>query len=119
MLIFFMDKKTKNPLNLKAITEIEALQGIFRSTLAYNKDCLMCHFRMLKGAKIPLHDHVNTQIGYVISGKIKFLTEKSEFIAQSGDSYVFDSYEKHGAEILEDTIALEVFIPIRPEYIPK
>lgn len=114
-----MEKKTNNPINLRDISEIEALQGIFRSTLSYNKDGLLCHFRMLKGAKIPLHDHVNTQIGYVISGKIRFLTDGADFIASSGDSYVFNSYEKHGAEILEDTLAIEVFIPIRPEYIPK
>ncbi|GAI63798.1 unnamed protein product, partial [marine sediment metagenome] len=32
------------------------------------------------------------------------------------DSYVFDSNEKHGAIILEDTDVIDVFSPAREDY---
>lgn len=115
-----MSKKnrTKNPINLNDIKEIKALEGIYRKTLAFNHDAMLCHFKMLKGSKIQLHNHINAQVGYVLSGKVKFLTEKSDFIVTTGDSYIFDANEKHGAVILEDAIVIEVFTPVRPEYKP-
>jgi quercetin dioxygenase-like cupin family protein len=113
--------KTKNPVNLKDITPFKALPGIYRQTLAYNKQAMLCLFELKKDADIPLHNHSNVQIGYVISGKIKFLSEvkENEFIAATGDSYVFEAEEKHGAKVLEDSTVIEVFHPFRPEYEPK
>jgi quercetin dioxygenase-like cupin family protein len=113
------DIKTSNPINLKDVKEVEAIKGIYRSTLAYNKDAMLCHFRMLKGAQIPLHNHPNVQIGFVVKGSLKFFKEKGDFIAKTGDSYVFDANEKHGAEVLEDCFVVELFTPYRPEYISK
>ncbi len=112
--------RTKNPINLDDVEEIEAMEGIFRTTLAYNRDVMLCNFKLDKGAIIPLHNHPNVQVGFVITGKIKFLKENSEsFTASRGDSYIFDSNESHGAEVLEDTVVIEVFSPTRNEYKPK
>ena len=112
--------RTKNPINLDDVEEIEALKGVFLTTLAYNSDVMLCNFKLNKGAIIPLHNHPNVQVGFVFSGKIKFLKEKSEFfIASTGDSYIFDSDEFHGAEVLENTVVIEVFSPSRNEYKPK
>jgi quercetin dioxygenase-like cupin family protein len=76
---------------------------------------------MEKDSEIPLHNHSNVQIGYVLSGKIRFLSEdkEHEFTAAKGDSYVFEAEELHGAKVLEDTELIEVFYPYRPEYEPR
>ena len=113
--------KTPNPVNVKDITPFEALPGIFRKTLAYNQDVMLCFFRLEKDSDIPPHNHENVQIGYVISGKIQFISEQKdhEFIAASGDSYVFEEEEMHGAKVLEDSEVIEVFYPYRPEYEPR
>ena len=36
---------------------VENPPGILRTTLAYNAQMMLCHFKMKKGTKIPLHDH--------------------------------------------------------------
>jgi len=108
---------TRNPININSVEEKEMIKGIFRSTLAYSKNAMLCHFKLLKNSKIPLHDHPNIQIGYVINGKIQFITENSEFTASIGDSYVFKANEKHGADVKEDSQIIEVFTPYREEYI--
>ncbi|MCP4762316.1 MAG: cupin domain-containing protein [archaeon] len=110
---------TKNPIQQNDIAEVEALKGIFRKTLAFNPDAMLCHFRMNKGAKVPLHNHIFVQIGYILSGKVRFFTENSEFVVKEGDSYVFGANEKHGADLLENSSLLEVFTPCRPEYKPE
>ncbi len=102
--------------NKNEVQPIKALEGIYRRTLIYNDDMMLCLFILKKGAEIPLHIHKETQIGYIISGKVKFFTEDSEFIAKEGDSYVFNSNEKHGASILEDAEVIDVFNPSRDDY---
>ncbi|OLS15269.1 MAG: cupin [Promethearchaeota archaeon CR_4] len=102
--------------NTKNISPVENPPGIYRRTLTWNDELMLCHFDMKKGAKIPLHNHRASQNGYVISGKIRFLTENEPFTVRPGDAYNFGSNEKHGAEILEDSIVVETFSPSRPEY---
>lgn len=107
----------KGPVNKDNIQQVKALDGIYRKTLAYNNNVMLCFFDLEKGAEIPLHDHEAHQIGYVVSGKLQFITEtRGDFIAQEGDSYVFDSWEKHGAKILETAEVIEVFCPTRDDY---
>jgi len=106
-----------NPINKNNAQSIKALEGIYRKTLVYNETVMLCHFKLEKDAEIPLHNHEAHQIGYVLKGKIKFFTETGEFIAEEGDSYIFNSFEKHGAKLLELTEVIEMFSPTREDYI--
>ena len=106
----------KNLVSKNSVDSVENINGVYRKTLAYNKNMMLCHFNLIKDSQIPLHSHEEHQIGYVLKGKLKFVTENGEFIAREGDSYVFDSNEKHGAIILEDTDVIDVFSPAREDY---
>ena len=92
--------------------------GVVRKTLAYNDEAMLCHFELKKGARIPLHNHRASQIGYVIQGRARFLADKpeDEFEAGPGDAYVFDAFVRHGTQALEDTEYVETFVPTREEY---
>ncbi|MFX0047359.1 MAG: cupin domain-containing protein [Candidatus Hermodarchaeota archaeon] len=106
----------KNTVNKSSVNSTEALPGIFRKTLIYNENMMLCYFFLEENSKVPLHSHKEHQIGYVIRGKLHFFTENEEFVAQEGDSYVFESNEKHGAKILEDSEVIDVFSPSREDY---
>ena len=98
------------------VQTIKVFEGVYRKTLLYNKQLMLCYFTLEKNANIPLHTHKEHQIGYVIKGKLRFITEEREFIAKEGDSYIFDSNEKHGAIVLEDSEVIDVFNPAREDY---
>ncbi|MFX1414296.1 MAG: cupin domain-containing protein [Promethearchaeota archaeon] len=100
----------------ESVEFIKALDGIFRKTLAYNDHLMLCYFTLHKGSEVPIHSHKEHQVGYVLRGKLKFMTENGNFIAKEGDSYIFNSYEKHGAIILEDSNVIDVFNPPREDY---
>lgn len=103
--------------NKKDLPAVENPPGIFRKTLEYTDDAMVCHFDMKKGAKVPLHNHHAAQLGYVISGRVRFILENNaHFIAEAGCSYSFDRFEYHGAEVLEDSEVMECFSPAREEY---
>ena len=101
--------------NLEQGNHIEMLPGVTRTTLAFNDQAMLCHFNLKKGAKIPLHDHPPAQIGFIISGRMRFLGA-NEFEVGAGDSYVIDPSVQHGGEALEDSVFVEVFTPSRDEY---
>ena len=96
---------------------VEMLDGIFRTTMCFNNQSMLCHFSFKKGSSIPLHNHIAVQNGYVIKGKVRFLYKEGSFIVEQGDGYIFDSEEYHGSEVLEDSEVIECFTPMRPEYI--
>lgn len=105
----------------KPVTQAKPIEnppGVVRKTLAYNDEAMLCHFMLAKGARIPLHSHRASQIGYVVSGRARFLAENpaDEFEVGAGDSYVFDAFQKHGAVALEPTEYIETFVPVRDEY---
>jgi quercetin dioxygenase-like cupin family protein len=108
-----MYQKKMNKLD---IHPIELLKGVYRRTLVYNNNLMLCHFTLEKNAEIPIHSHKEHQTGYVLKGKLRFLTEHRDFICGEGDSYIFDSNEKHGAVILEDSEVIDVFNPVREDY---
>ena len=107
---------TKYNVNKDDVPTIDDLKGIYRKTLIYNDSVMLCHFILEKNAKIPIHSHKEHQIGYVIKGKIKFMTDDQEFIVKEGTSYIFDSNEKHGALILENAEIIDIFNPAREDY---
>jgi quercetin dioxygenase-like cupin family protein len=104
--------------NLRELAGKENPPGILRTTLSYNQQSMLCHFRMSKGARVPLHNHAAVQNGYVVRGRVRFLQKDGgSFEAPAHTSYVFDPWEEHGAEVLEDSEVIECFTPTRPEYL--
>ena len=94
------------------------LEGIEQKTLVYGDKTLMTEFRLKKGATLPRHHHPHEQAGYLVSGKIRLYMDGKTLDCASGDSWCIAGNAEHGAEIIEDAIAVEVFAPVRTEYIP-
>ena len=107
---------SKKPVSKNSVNAVEMLPGIYRKTLVYNNNMMLCYFSLNKNSNVPLHSHKEHQIGYVITGKLRFETEKGTITVGAGDSYVFESNEKHGATILEDSEVIDVFSPSRDDY---
>ena len=105
-------------MNIEEAKGVENPPGVTRKTLSYNDDAMLCHFFLKAGAVIRLHSHAPTQIGYVVSGRARFLaaTEDDAFEVAAGDSYVFGPNVKHETEAIEDTVYIEVFSPSRDEF---
>jgi quercetin dioxygenase-like cupin family protein len=95
----------------------KVLDGIEIKTLVYGEKMLLSEFRMKKGSALPMHAHPQEQTGRLIRGRILLSIggEKSEM--KPGDCWCVPGRTEHGAEILEDSIAIEVFSPVREDYL--
>ncbi len=99
---------------------VEIRPGIFRSTLVYNAENMLCHFFEKAGARVDLHTHYAVQSGYVLRGRLMFFdAEGNEHILLPGQGYLFGSNEPHGSVALEESEIIETFTPGRPEYLDK
>ena len=95
----------------------QALPGIKMKTLVYGEKTLFTEFRMERNSKLPRHAHVHEQTGYLVKGRVKLTIGHETFEANPGDSWCIPGNVEHGAEILEESIAIEVFSPVREEYL--
>jgi quercetin dioxygenase-like cupin family protein len=101
----------------KDVTPVEMLPGIVRKTLSYSDSMLVCEVRLAKGAVLPSHHHVHEQSSNIISGSVRYTVGEEEHIVGAGDSVMLGSDMPHAVEALEDTLVIDIFSPVRPEYI--
>ena len=94
------------------------IQGIDMKTLVHGQKTLMTEFRLKKGSILPRHAHPHEQTGYLVSGKIRLHIEDQSFECAPGDSWCVPGDTEHAADIIEDAVAIEVFSPVREDYLP-
>lgn len=97
---------------------VDALPGIRRRTLSYGALTLMTEFRLQAGSPLPVHDHPQEQTGYLVSGRLRLTIGAETREVGPGDSWSVPGGVPHGAEVLEDAVAIEVFSPVREDYLP-
>ena len=96
-----------------------ALPGIDRRTLVHGAATLMTEFRMERGAVLPRHAHPHEQTGYLVRGRLRLTVGADAFEALPGASWTIPGGVEHGADVLEDSLAVEVFSPVREDYLPR
>lgn len=95
---------------------VQALPGIVRRTLIEGKSMMICEFTLEMGAQIPTHAHLQEQVGYLVSGKIRVIVDGRGFELNPGDCYCVLSNVPHSAEILARSVAVDTFSPPREDY---
>ena len=103
---------TKNEDNLRT-----AFKGVTYRTLVYGEKTSLGEFYLTKGTIIPNHSHPHEQTGYFISGKAVFIIDGERHDANPGDSWSIHGNVEHGVEVIEDSVVIEVFSPVREDYL--
>ena len=70
-----------------------------------------------RGCLVPMHTHPSEQMTYVLQGSLKFLVGGEDIIVREGEVLHIPSGVEHQSEALEDTFELEVFSPIRQDWL--
>ena len=91
--------------------------GVDFKTLVHGKNTSLHEFKLSKGSIILKHSHIHEQTGYIISGKLKFVVNDIESFSAPGDSWCIPGNVDHEVHVLEDSVIIEVFSPVRQEYL--
>jgi quercetin dioxygenase-like cupin family protein len=97
---------------------LQAVPGVSRKTLAHGANTLCTEFRLEGGHLLPMNSHPQEQTGYLISGAMALTIGDETFAVGPGDSWCVPGDVLHGAEIISDSVAIEVFAPVRADYLP-
>lgn len=96
----------------------ELIHGISISTLVYGNATLMARFRLDAGVDLPMHRHPHEQTGYLVSGRMTMTIAGKAHEFGPGDSWCIPADVEHGAAVHETCLAIEVFSPVREDYLP-
>jgi quercetin dioxygenase-like cupin family protein len=96
----------------------ELLPGVRLKSMVHGRHTHLTEVRFVAGAVVPEHSHPHEQTGYLVAGSLRFFGPEGETVVAPGDCWTFPSEVPHGAEALEDSVVIEVFSPIREDYLP-
>ena len=78
---------------------------------------MLAQIYLKRGALVPMHQHESEQMTYVLQGALRFLVAGEEIIVREGEVLHIPSHTPHQAEALDDTFELDVFSPLRTDWL--
>ena len=76
-------------------------------------------FELKQGGVVPSHAHPNEQVSIILSGALLFRIDGRETIVKAGEVMQIPGNVAHEVEVLEDTLAIDVFNPVRQDWIDR
>ena len=81
---------------------------------------MLAHVYLAKGSVVPMHQHENEQLTYILEGGLRFWIEREDadpIEVHAGQVLAIPSNVPHKAEALEDTLDVDVFSPPRQDWL--
>jgi quercetin dioxygenase-like cupin family protein len=78
---------------------------------------MLAQIYLKRGALVPMHTHESEQMTYILQGALKCLVGGEELLVREGEVLHIPSGTPHQAEALEDTFELDVFSPVREDWV--
>lgn len=91
--------------------------GVSRKILGFDNQIMMVKVKFEKGAVGNAHQHFHTQSTLCASGKFEFHIEGEKSIIEAGDGVYIAPNLVHGALCLEAGILIDVFSPVREDFL--
>ena len=91
--------------------------GMKRKIMAWDENLMMVKVAFEKGAIGTLHQHPHSQISHVESGKFEVQIDGQRKQLGSGDAFYIPSNAVHGAICLEAGVLIDIFSPMREDFL--
>lgn len=92
-------------------------ENAWRKVLAHLPEQMVVEVRFDTGAVGAIHQHPHTQTTYVKSGEFVFTIDNQEFPVGEGDTLCFASGEWHGCVCKKQGVLIDVFTPMREDFL--
>ena len=100
---------------------LEAVNSSLSRKLVWGENIMVAHVHLKKGSIVPLHHHLSEQVTQVVTGCLRLWVgdagAEKQVDIKPGDVLVIPSMVPHRAEALEDTLDVDVFSPIRADWL--
>jgi len=99
--------------------EKEELSSTIGRKIITGDKAMVAQVFLAKGAVVPEHHHESEQITYILEGALEFQLEGKTVVVGAGQVLRIPSHVPHSAVALEDTLDLDIFSPIRHDWLTK
>jgi quercetin dioxygenase-like cupin family protein len=99
--------------------ELETMSDLISRKVISGEKAMVAQVFLKKDAVVPEHHHESEQITYILEGALKFELEGREVVVHKGEVLHIPSNVPHRAVALEDTLDLDIFAPIRKDWLTK
>ncbi|MGE0439270.1 MAG: cupin domain-containing protein [Gemmatimonadales bacterium] len=97
----------------------EAVTAQLGRKIITGEHVMAAHVWLEKGTVVPLHSHEAEQLSFTFSGALKFIIGGETIVVGPGQLLVIPSKVPHEAVALEDTYEMDVFSPIRHDWLAR
>jgi len=98
---------------------LEVMSEVISRKVISGEKAMVAQVFLKKDAVVPEHRHESEQLTYILEGALKFELEGKEVIVAKGEVLHIPSNVPHRAVALEDTLDLDIFSPIRKDWLKK
>lgn len=104
-------------INLEDINSKEILPG-FTSRMIHTEKMTLAYWDIVAGSILPEHQHSHEQVAaQVIKGEFELTLEGETRVMKPGDVAVIPSNAVHSGRAITDCQLLDVFSPVREDYL--
>ncbi len=96
-----------------------AAEGITRQIMGFDTNMMMVKVKFKKGAIGYEHQHFHSQSSYIASGKFEVIINGEKKVLNPGDGFYVEPYTLHGARCLDEGVLIDVFSPMREDFLIK
>jgi quercetin dioxygenase-like cupin family protein len=96
---------------------VEVLSDKISRQYVMGGQTMLVKWTFKKGAVVPLHFHPNEQVTWITEGAAQVKSQGKTFIVKAGDVIIFPPFAPHEFVMLEDTIDIDFFTPVRMDWI--
>jgi quercetin dioxygenase-like cupin family protein len=96
---------------------VEELTPLLGRQLLNTETMTIGRISLAAGAVVPSHHHVHEQVANVLEGRLRFVVGDEEQVVSAGESVFIPSEVPHSVEALDDSVVLDVFSPVREDWV--
>jgi quercetin dioxygenase-like cupin family protein len=98
----------------------EPVTDVIDQRVVTGERVMLAHVYLKQGSIVPMHQHENEQLTYILEGGLRFWIETEDadpIEVHAGQVLTIPPNVPHKAEALEDTIDVDVFSPPRQDWL--
>jgi quercetin dioxygenase-like cupin family protein len=98
---------------------VEQITGTIARRYVTGDRVTVARFELARGGVVPRHAHENEQVSCVLSGVLRFQFDDREVVVGAGEVMRIPGGVAHEVAVLEDTVVIDVFSPVRQDWIDR